>query len=147
MTGWRAGWVRAHPSLERVFENLVQYSTSGVAEFMQRGAVAALDEGDAFIEAQVARARSARDLLYAALGETGRVQFAVPQGAFYFFFTVEGVEDTPRAAIEIVDRTGVGLAPGAAFGLGGEHFFRLCFNRRLDHVEEAAGRLAKWLAG
>src|SRR5690606_4837714 len=44
MTGWRIGWVRIHPSLQQVFENLVQYSTSGVAQFMQRGAVAALDE-------------------------------------------------------------------------------------------------------
>src|SRR5690606_24727741 len=42
MTGWRIGWVRLHPALAPVFENLVQYATSGVAEFMQRGAVTAL---------------------------------------------------------------------------------------------------------
>ena len=147
MTGWRIGWIRAHPSLEGMFENLVQYSTSGVAEFMQRGAVAALDEGDAFIAAQVARAKDNRDRLCAALGETGRVRLAMPQGAFYLFFAVDGMEDTRRAAIEIVDRTGVGLAPGMAFGPGGEGFFRLCFNRRTDHLEEAAGRLSDWLSG
>ena len=39
----------------------------------------------------------------------------------------------------------VGLAPGSAFGPGGEGSFRLCFNRRLDHIEEAAERLAKWM--
>lgn len=147
MTGWRIGWVRVHSSLEQVFGNLVQYSTSGVAEFMQRGAVAALDHGDAFVAAQVARAKTGRDLLCAALKATGRVQLAVPEGAFYLFFAVDGVEDTPRAAIDIVDRTGVGLAPGAAFGSGGEHFFRLCFNRRTDHLEEAVKRLTRWLEG
>jgi len=147
MTGWRIGWVRAHPSLGGVFENLVQYSTSGVAEFMQRGAMAALEEGDSFVEAQVARAKENRDRLCAALGETGRVRLAAPLGAFYLFFAVDGMEDTHSAAIEIVDRTGVGLAPGEAFGPGGEGFFRLCFNRRPDHLEEAADRLSEWLAG
>jgi aspartate/methionine/tyrosine aminotransferase len=39
----------------------------------------------------------------------------------------------------------VGLAPGTAFGAGGEGFFRLCFHRRLDQVEEAATRLARWI--
>ena len=38
MTGWRTGWIKTHPALKTVFENLIQYSTSGVATFMQRGA-------------------------------------------------------------------------------------------------------------
>ncbi|WP_159592170.1 pyridoxal phosphate-dependent aminotransferase [Chelativorans xinjiangense] len=147
MTGWRIGWVRVHPSLGQVFENLVQYSTSGVAEFMQRGAVTALDEGDSFIDQQIERARHNRDLLSTVLRATGRVQLAVPEGAFYLFFAVDGLEDTRSAAIRIVDDTGVGLAPGTAFGAGGERFFRLCFNRRTDQLEEAAERLAKWAVG
>ena len=61
MTGWRMGWLKIHPELQQVFENLVQYSTSGTAAFMQRGGVAALEEGDAFIAGQVAaRTRGAR---------------------------------------------------------------------------------------
>jgi len=145
MTGWRIGWLRVDPSLQQVFENLIQYSTSGVAQFMQRGAVAALDQGDGFVAGQVERARKGRDIVSSILGETGRVRLARPDGAFYLFFAIDGVEDTTRAAIEIVDETGVGLAPGSAFGPGGEGFFRLCFNRRLDHLEEAAARLAGWI--
>ena len=38
------------------------------------------------------------------------------------------------------------IAPGAAFGTDGEGAFRLCFHRRLDEVEEAADRLASWIA-
>lgn len=49
MTGWRVGWLVAPPAIGQVIENLIQYSTSGVAQFMQRGAVAALDHGDGFI--------------------------------------------------------------------------------------------------
>ncbi|TWG99893.1 aspartate/methionine/tyrosine aminotransferase [Mesorhizobium sp. J18] len=146
MTGWRIGWLRTDPSLQQVFENLIQYSTSGVAQFMQRGAVAALDHGDGFVTGQVERARKGRDIVSSILSQTGRVRFARPAGAFYLFFAIDGVKDTAQAAIEIVDETGVGLAPGSAFGPGGEGFFRLCFNRRLDQLEEAASRLAGWIA-
>ncbi len=145
MTGWRVGWLRIHPSLQPMFENLIQYSTSGVAQFMQRGAVAALDEGDAFVAGQVERARQARDLVCSTLGDTGRARFAVPQGAFYLFFAIDGLDDSRRAAFDIVDHANVGLAPGTAFGVGGEAFLRLCFHRRLDQLEEAANRIAGWM--
>ncbi|TPI28755.1 pyridoxal phosphate-dependent aminotransferase [Mesorhizobium sp. B3-1-6] len=145
MTGWRVGWIKTHPALQQVFENLIQYSTSGVAQFMQRGAVAALDEGDGFIAEQVERARAARDLVCGILGETGKARFTVPQGAFYLFFRVDGLTDARKAAFDIVDNANVGLAPGTAFGPGGEAFLRLCFHRRLDQLEEAAHRLARWM--
>jgi aspartate/methionine/tyrosine aminotransferase len=145
MTGWRMGWLRVHPELQQLFENLIQYSSSGVASFMQRAGVAALDQGDAFIADQVERARKARDIACAILADTGRVSFATPPGAFYLFFSVDGIADSRAAAFEIIDRADVGIAPGTAFGDGGEAFFRLCFHRRLDQVEEAATRLAAWI--
>jgi len=146
MTGWRVGWLRIHPSLQAVFENLIQYSTSGVAQFMQRGAVAALDQGDEFVAFQVARAHQARDIVCTALGETGRARFAVPQGAFYLYFKIDGVKDVRQGAFDIVDQANVGLAPGTAFEADGAGFFRLCFHRRLDEIEEAAARLGRWIS-
>ncbi len=145
MTGWRVGWLRLHPELQQSFENLIQYSNSGVPEFLQRGAVAALNEGDGYIVEQVQRAGQARDIVCSILGGTGRVRLAAPQGAFYLFFAVEGMPDARAAAFEIVDRANVGLAPGTAFGAGGEGYLRLCFYRSLDQVEEAANRLADWI--
>ncbi len=146
MTGWRIGWLRTHPSLGRMFENLIQYSSSGVAQFLQRGAIAALDEGDAFLAAQIAQAQAARDLISRKLDETGKVRFSVPPGAFYLFFAVDGMKDSTKAAFDIVDKANVGLAPGTAFGKAGEGYLRACFHRRLDHVEEAANRLAEWIS-
>lgn len=145
MTGWRIGWLRCHPSLGRMFENLVQYSSSGVAQFLQRGAIAALDHGDDFLTSQVAQAERARDIVCRVLGETGRVRFSVPPGAFYLFFAVDGMTNSAQAAFDIIDRANVGLAPGTAFGESGEGFLRLCFHRRPDHIEEAANRLARWI--
>lgn len=147
MTGWRVGWIGTHPSLQTVFENLIQYSTSGVAQFMQRGAVAALDEGDAFVASQIAKARQSRDIVCDILGRTGRAHFAVPAGAFYLFFSIDGVSESRGAAMQIIDQANVGLAPGSAFGPDGEGYFRLCFLRRPDQIEEAARRLAGWIGG
>ena len=146
MTGWRVGWIVAPPSIIQVLENSIQYQTSGVAQFMQKGALAALEQGDSYVDAQIAKATAARDLFCDALTGTNRVVTQKPDGAFYAFFRIDGVTDTRAAAIDIVDRASVGLAPGTAFGAGGDTFLRACFLRRLDHVEEAAGRLAGYIS-
>ena len=68
-----------------------------------------------------------------------------PEGAFYLFFAVDGVGNSGEAVFRVIDEANVGLAPGTAFGTGGEAFFRLCFLRRLDQLEEAVDRLAGWI--
>jgi aspartate/methionine/tyrosine aminotransferase len=141
MTGWRVGWIVAHPSLGQVIENMIQYATSGVAQFMQRAAVAALDRGEGFVTHAVERARRGRDITCTALRATGRARFAEPQGAFYLFFSVDGEPDTRRLALRLVDDANVGLAPGTAFGSGGERFMRLCFARNAEQLTAAIDRL------
>ncbi|MDK1384278.1 pyridoxal phosphate-dependent aminotransferase [Sinorhizobium sp. 8-89] len=143
MTGWRVGWIVAPAAMGQVLENLIQYSTSGVAQFMQRGAVAALDQGDAFVDENIAKAARSRDLLCDALIATNRVETLKPNGALYAFLKIDGVTDSRQAAIDIVDRTGVGLAPGTAFGEGGSLFMRACFLRDPAQVAEAAERLRR----
>jgi len=142
MTGWRIGWIVAHPSLGQVIENMIQYATSGVAQFMQRAAVAALDHGEGFVAHMVDRARRGREVACTALAATGRVRFAEPQGAFYLFFSLDGEPDARRLALRLVDEANVGLAPGTAFGSGGERFMRLCFARSAEQLAMAMERLA-----
>jgi len=145
MTGWRIGWISAHESLGSVIENLIQYSTSGVAAFMQRGAVAALEDGEDFLKEQVRRATRGRDIVCGALAGPNRVRFAWPDGAFYLFFAVDGITDTRALALRLVDEADVGIAPGTAFGPGGEAFMRLCFLRDAGELSEAMRRLGAWL--
>lgn len=145
MTGWRIGWMTVHPSLGPVIENLIQYSTSGVAQFMQKAAVVALDKGDEFIQMQVDRALKARDILCSKLLATGKVKLSPPKGAFYLYFKIAGVNDSLQAAFSIVDNAKIGIAPGAAFAAGDSGWFRVCFNRNLDEIESGAERLATWI--
>ncbi len=145
MTGWRIGWLSAPPALAPVVENLVQYSTSGVAAFMQRAATAALDNGEDFIRSQVERARVGRQIMTETLAATGRARFVEPDGAFYLFFGVDGIPDTGRLALRLVDEANVGVAPGTAFGAAGQGFMRLCFARDAGQLRTAATRLADWI--
>jgi aspartate/methionine/tyrosine aminotransferase len=146
MTGWRLGWLEAPPALGPTIENLVQYSTSGVPVFVQRGGVAALEEGEPFVEEQIARAAEGRRIVCEGLSATGAVELPAPPGAFYAFLKVRGVTDTRRLALDLVDEANVGLAPGTAFGAGAEPFLRLCFARKAADLEEAVRRLAPVLA-
>lgn len=146
MTGWRVGWIVAPPAMGQVIENLVQYSTSGVAQFLQKGAVTALDEGGRFVRSNIEKATLSRDLFCDALIATNRVETLKPDGAIYAFLKIDGVEDVRKTALDIVDKTGVGLAPGTAFGEGGSLFMRACFLRDPAQVAEAAERLSRYIA-
>jgi len=145
MTGWRAGWISASPEIGQVFENLIQYSTSGVPSFIQRAAVSALQKGEPFMEMQRQRAHENRDRLCGALSQTGRVRLAVPQGAFYLFFAIEGRRDTKSLALQIIEEANVGLSPGTGFYTGGSGFLRLCFMRNPQQIDEATERLVNWV--
>ena len=145
MTGWRVGWLEAPAELGQVIENLIQYSCSGVPTPSQRAAAVALTHGEEFLAHQLTRMRTSRDLLCDGLAATGRVRFARPPGSFYLFCAFEGVSDSRAAALRIVDEANVGLAPGTAFGPGGESFMRICFARDPASIKEAVARLALWL--
>lgn len=142
MTGWRMGWMAVNPSLGQVIENLIQYSTSGVAQFMQRAGVVAIEKGEDFVNSQVARIRKSRDIACEILGRTGRCRFTVPQGAFYLFFSVDGETDTRKLVFRLIDEAQVGLAPGTSFGPGGENFVRVCYARDPNQVADAMTRVA-----
>ena len=145
MTGWRIGWLEAPPGLGDTIENLIQFSTSGVPVFTQRGAIAAIEEGEAFLAQQIARMHEARDIVTQGLAATGRVRFAMPQAAFYLFCAIDGESDSRRLALRLIDEAGIGAAPGSAFGPGGEGYLRLCFARAPGEIAEATRRFARWL--
>lgn len=145
MTGWRAGWISAPPAIGQVIENLIQYSTSGVLVPTQRAALAALKEGKTFLEEQITRAAQGRETIVNSLGSLDRLKLSEADGAFYLFLKIEGMEDSRQVALDLVRETGVGLAPGSAFGEAGRAYLRLCYACSTLRLEEAAGRIAAWI--
>ena len=95
----------------------------------------------------VARYRAARGTALERLGAMRRVHMPPPHGAFYAFFGVDGVTDSRAFARKALREARVGLAPGMAFGAGGEGFLRICFAKSPALLDEAFDRLAPLLDG
>ncbi|GGF30551.1 aminotransferase [Aliidongia dinghuensis] len=145
MTGWRLGWLVGTPEIVEVMGKLIQYNVSGAPTFIQHAAVTAVREGEDFARSMTERYRAGRALVLDALRGLNRVQVAPPDGAFYAFIKVDGMTDSVAFAKEILAKTKVGLAPGRAFGLGGEGHLRLCFAASRDRLEPALERLVPFL--
>jgi aspartate/methionine/tyrosine aminotransferase len=145
MTGWRVGWLQAPKALAATIERVIQYNTSGTAVFLQRGCVTALDEGEDFIQQQVTKAKTNRDIVVSALQSFPQIKMAVPDGAFYAFFGIDGMKDSLATALRIIDEAGVGFAPGGTFGLGGEGHLRMCFLKEEDKLQQGLDRFGNWL--
>ena len=89
--------------------------------------------------------KEGRQVVCGVLSKSNRVEMAWPEGAFYAFFAIAGEDDTAKLGLKLVDEANVGIAPGTAFGPGGDRFMRLCFARKADDLAEAARRLSHWL--
>lgn len=145
MTGWRIGWLIYPKGMSLIFDNLSQYNTTSVATFLQYAAVAALEEGDAFIKSMVERSAKGREIICTTLDKLPNVRVFWPSGAFYFFFSVKGMDSGYHMARKILQETSVGVAPGSAFGPGGEAFLRVCFAVNPELITEATNRLEAFL--
>lgn len=145
MTGWRVGWLSAPAALGQVIENLIQFSTSGVPVFVQRAATQALINGEDFVKQQVAAAAATRITLCDALSQAGGTTFAIPDGAFYLFFAMNGKTGSKQIAHRLIHEALLGLAPGIAFGNHNDNYFRLCFARSAQDINLASDRLTCWL--
>lgn len=145
MTGWRLGWLTTPPALGEVLEKMLEFHHSCVPAFSQKAGIVAIEEGEAFVAEILERYRRARDIAIDRLQAMPRVRVTRPEAAFYAFFAVEGMTDSVATCKDILRRTGVGLAPGAAFGEEGEGWIRLCFASSEERLRDGLDRLANYL--
>jgi aspartate/methionine/tyrosine aminotransferase len=145
MTGFRLGWIVAPPALMADLGKLIEYNTSCSPVFVQRAGVVAIEQGEPTVAHTLSRFRKARDQLTLALGRMPRVDIALPAGAMYAFFRVEGVADSLDFCKRLVREAKLGLAPGSAFGPEGEGFVRWCFAASEDRLAEGVARLSRYL--
>lgn len=146
MTGWRLGWIVAPPALMDAIAKLNEFNMSCAPTFVQHAGVVALDQGDGFVAETQARYRTARDLAHGILSAVPGVTAPRPEGAMYLFLRVAGCTDSVALAKALLHTAGVGLAPGAAFGAGGEGHLRLCFAQSKGRLRTACTRLAQALS-
>jgi aspartate/methionine/tyrosine aminotransferase len=145
MTGWRLGWLVVPASLTADLGKLIEYNTSCAPVFVQRAGIAAVKEGEPVIARTRYRFRKARDFLVGELHKIPRVEVALPSGTMYVFFKVDGMKDSLAFCKQLVRETGLGLAPGSAFGPEGEGFVRWCFAASEEKLADGVARLKRAL--
>ena len=145
MTGWRVGYAIAPPDLARPMAHLQEFVVSHAPGIAQEAARVAILEGEPFILESQARYARHRRIALDRFRTMDGITVPEPTGAFYVFPRLEGLADSFDFCRWLVQEKGVGLAPGNAFGLGGEGHIRLCFAVEEEILRGALDRLeAGW---
>jgi aspartate/methionine/tyrosine aminotransferase len=147
MTGWRLGWLTVPAALSGAIEKLIEYNTSCVPAFVQRGGIAAISDprGEEAIRSLVDDLTVSRRALREGLQGFEAVELPEADGAMYAFFRVCGRDDSVAFAKELVTKVGLGLAPGSAFGPEGNGWLRWCFAARPERISAGLDRLDGFL--
>ncbi|MBI4571971.1 MAG: aminotransferase class I/II-fold pyridoxal phosphate-dependent enzyme, partial [candidate division NC10 bacterium] len=146
MTGWRLGWLVARRDVGDRAAQLNEFIVSHATSFIQRAAQTALSHGEAELRHMLVRLKENRDFCLAALRRMPRVSVPSPDGAFYVFPRIDGLTDSFDFCRRLLEETRVGIAPGVAFGAGGEGSVRICYAAERAILESAMERLDRFLA-
>jgi aspartate aminotransferase len=145
MTGWRVGWLVARRDLAAKAGQLNEFIVSHAPSFAQRAAETALVWGEIELKKMLARYKENRDFCLTMLRQVPGVTVPDPDGAFYLFPRIEGLGDSFAFCRRLLEETSVGIAPGVAFGAGGEGSLRICYAAETQVLKPAMERLAAFL--
>lgn len=145
MTGWRLGWLVARRDVGERAAQLNEFIVSHAPSFIQRAAQTALAHGEAELRQMLARLKANRDFCLDALRQMPGVEVPAPDGAFYLFPRIQGLTDSFAFCWKLLQETRVGIAPGVAFGAGGEGSVRICYAAERAILEPAMERLHRFL--
>jgi aspartate/methionine/tyrosine aminotransferase len=145
MTGWRLGWAVSRRDLVHKAGQLNEFIVSHAASMTQRAGEAALAQGEDDLAAMVEFFGERMSFCYDALSSMPGVSVPRPEGAFYLFPHIDGVENSFEFAVDLLQTEKVAVAPGSAFGNGGEGSVRICCASDFSVLEPAMEHMAKFL--
>ncbi len=145
MTGWRLGWICAPEPLAEAIMKVHQYVMMSAPTAAQYAGVAALDEGESFVEEMVAEYNRRRRLIVDGFRAIGLPTFE-PRGAFYAFpdITSTGMNSEEFSELLLKEER-VAVVPGSAFGQYGEGHVRACYASSYPNIERALERMGRFV--
>lgn len=140
MTGWRIGYAVGPEELIKQVGKIQSHSTSNVNTPTQYAALKAFDV-DVYPMFQEFMKR--RDYVAGRL-EKMNLNFNKPQGAFYFFISINEFGYTDKEFAEkLLSEVGLAVVPGSGFYKKG--FIRISFATSKENLEKALDRLEKFI--
>lgn len=143
VTGWRIGYVAADARVAASIGLVNDLFYVCAPTPLQWGIARALEIGEEYYRNLAGDYEKKRDLLAAALRESGFVPY-VPQGAYYMLAEIpEEFTDSREAAMSLIEEAGVASVPGPSFyaSARGDRLLRFCFAKDFAALEEACRRL------
>ncbi|HOC75653.1 MAG TPA: pyridoxal phosphate-dependent aminotransferase [Deltaproteobacteria bacterium] len=143
MTGWRLGWAIFPKTLIRSAQKLQQNLMICAPSIAQWGGVAALREAGPDVADMHRTFTRRRKIMLAEMTRHGYNVEVEPTGAFYVLVNMRRYTmDSRSFAMEILDRTGVGVTPGIDFGPGAEGYIRFSYANSEQNIVEGISRVA-----
>jgi aspartate aminotransferase len=154
MTGYRLGYIAAHPDVVKACEKLQGQFTSGTNSITQRAAITALTTDlrptYEMVKEFERRKKRVMELMNAIPG----MKFAEPDGAFYVFPTIsqyfgksdgqETIKDADDLCMYLLNKAHVSTVTGRAFGEPAA--IRISFANSMEKIEEGWKRISGALA-
>lgn len=151
MTGWRIGYAAGPAWLIEAMTNIQSQSTSNPTSISQVAAEAALNGDQGFIGTMLKAFKERHDFVVRELNALPGVECLETDGTFYVFPDVSqviarlpGVEDDLGLAEFLIEKGGVAVVPGSAFGAPGH--IRLSIATSMANLEKALTRIGTALA-
>ena len=152
MTGWRIGYAGGPAEIIKAMKKVQSQSTSNPTSISQVAAQEALQGPQDCIAEMLTHFKQRHDYVVERLNNMPGVKCLPADGTFYCFPNIEGaleridgVHNDVELAEYLIEKAGVALVPGAAFGLSGH--VRLSIATSMDNLQGALDRLEKVFAG
>jgi len=145
MTGWRIGWAAGPAEIMEMMRRVHQYTIMCAPTVAQYAALAALKEGEPFVEEMRREYDRRRRLIVSGLNEIG-LTCVEPKGAFYAFpsIAVTGMDENTFAE-KLLQEEHVAVIPGNAFGPSGKGYVRCSYATAYEKIEEALERMRRFV--
>jgi arginine:pyruvate transaminase len=145
MTGWRIGWLTGPAEAITRLISLNLVSTYGLADFVSRAAIEALENG--YGVAEIAeRYAGRRKVFLDAMEKVEGIAVNGSQGGMYVMLDVSAIEpDGETFAWGLLKDESVSVMPGASFGAPASQI-RVSLCQPADVLRDAAARIARFAA-
>ncbi len=144
MTGWRVGYIIAHPELIQVFQQVNEGLTYVAPSISQRAALKALSLRNEIAEEYITKYRDRVYYVADRIAQISYLSLYRPRGTFYAFpgIAKTGMEDKAFCAY-LLEQAHIMVAPGCVFGAAGIGHFRIACTVSQSKLAEAMDRMEK----
>jgi LL-diaminopimelate aminotransferase len=146
ITGWRLGFAVGHQDAIGILETVKSTVDTGLNKAMQKAAAFALTspECDAFIQQNNKLYESNQDLMLKGFKSLGwpPEKMNLPRATFYFWLPIPPrYTSCEQFSNDLLEKSGIVVVPGTAFGKGGEGFVRLSLVTPQAEMEGVISRM------